>query len=244
MIFGIFFGFNALAGTATLKIDAASSLTNVLPLIATEFRVSEKDAPEIVFNFDATSKLAKQIQSGAPADLIFAADTEWMDFLEQKNKIINDSRIDLLSNKMVVIVPTDAKTIPSNLLDLSRAAYQHIALAGESVPAGKFARAALKSDGVYTDAFQKKIVNSDNVRIALSWVAKHEADAGIVFATDAKIEPKVKIAFYLREGSHPKIVYPGAVILQSKNAELAKKFLHFCKSQNAKKIFENAGFTP
>jgi molybdate transport system substrate-binding protein len=231
------FSTSLLAEVKSLKVYAAASLTNVLQEIAKEYK-----GPKVVFNFDSSSKLAKEVESGAPADLFFSADTEWMDFLDGKDKIVKSSRIDLLSNKIVLIVPTDAKKIPTSPKDLSDSTYHHIALAAESVPAGKFARAALKAEEVLTDAFIKKIVNADNVRIALSWVAQHEASAGVVYATDVLIEPKVKIAFPFKEGTYPKIIYPAAVVKNSASQSAAKNFLEICKSKKAKAIFEKAGF--
>jgi molybdate transport system substrate-binding protein len=226
---------NVFASGNLLRVYAAASLTNVLNDISKEYA-----AQKILFNFDGSSKLAKQIEAGSPADLFFSADAEWMDYLANKNKIESSTRTDLLSNKIVVIVPSDAKALPGKMSDLNSLA--HIALAGESVPAGKFARAALKAEGVLTETFSKKIVNADSVRIALSWVAGHEAEAGIVYATDAAIEPKVKIAFQVKESAYPKIIYPAAVVSGSGRAKEASEFLNFCKSKKAQDIFKKAGF--
>lgn len=229
---------NTYAQENKISIYAASSLSNVLQVIAKEYKGPRK----IVFNFDASSKLAKQIESGAPADLFFSADSEWVDFLDKQSLIIKSSRVDLVTNKLVVIVPQTSKKIPIKVEDLADDFYHHISLAGEAVPAGKFARAALNADNILTPFFNKKIVNADNVRVALSWVASGEAAAGIVYATDVLIEPKVKIAFAIKENTYPKIVYPGAIIAKSKNLAQAQKFLEFCKSKKAQEIFEKAGF--
>jgi molybdate transport system substrate-binding protein len=219
-----------------ITVFGAASLSNVLQEIAKDYKDSK-----VVFSFDASSKLAKQIESGAPADLFFAADIEWVDYLEQKNKIEKGSRIDLLSNRIVLIVPQDSKKIPSSPKDLSDSFYHHIALAGEAVPAGKFARKALEQEKAFDEGIKKKVVNADNVRVALSWVASHEASAGVVYATDVKIEPKVKIAYTFPESSHPRIIYTLALTKQSKNKKQAVKFLEFLKSSGEK--FKAAGFT-
>lgn len=225
------------ANAKSLKIYAATSLSNVLQEIVKDYK-----GPKIVFNFDATSKLAKQIDSGAPADLFFSADVEWMDYLDSKERILKSSRVDLVSNKIVLIIPVDAKIIPSSPKDLTDEYYHHIALAAETVPAGKIARAALKAEGLLTESFNKKIVNADNVRVALSWVAKHEAPAGVVYATDALIEPKVKIAFSFKDEAYPKIIYPAAVIKNSEQRKQAQAFLALCQSPKAKSLFMKAGF--
>lgn len=237
LIFLIIYSSSLFAEGKKLKIYAAASLTNVLQEIAKDFKESK-----VVFNFDASSKLAKQVESGAPADLFFSADAEWMNYLDTQEKIVKASRIDLLSNKIVLIVPMDAEKIPSSPKDLTDEHYHHIALAAEGVPAGRFARAALKAEGILSENFMKKIVNADNVRVALSWVAKHEAAAGVVYMTDVLLEPKVKIAFPFKEGTYPKIIYPAAVVKDSDRSKEAHQFLELCKTQKAKAIFIKAGF--
>lgn len=222
-----------------LTVMAAASLTNVLPEVAQAWK--KQGGHEVVFNFAATSRLAQQVTAGAPADIFFSADLEWMDHLEEKGKIDKSSRYSLLSNQIVLVVPSDSTFVPASSAELLDARLKHLALAGESVPAGKFARASLKSEGVLQKV-QEKIVSAENVRAALQWVVKKEAEAGIVFQTDARIEPKVKVAFTFSESSHPKIIYPLAVLRGSKHLSEAKSFLKFCKGKEAKKIFEKAGF--
>lgn len=232
------FSINGSANAKTLKIYAAASLTNALQEIGQHYQKKN-----LIFNFDATSKLAKQIEHGAPADLFFSADLEWMNYLQDKDRILESSRVDLLSNKIVLIIPIDSKKIPATPNDLKDDFYHHIALAGETVPAGKFARAALESEKVLTKELKKKIVNADNVRVALSWVALHEAAAGIVYQTDVLIEPKVKVAFSFREGTYPKIIYPAAVVKSSAHQSSAQNFLEFCKSPEGLAIFKKHGFS-
>lgn len=220
-----------------ITVFGAASLSNVLNEVAKAYSASR-----ITFSFDASSKLAKQIEAGAPADIYFAADEEWVDYLVKKNKLLKETKTDLLSNSIVLIVPTDSKKVPVSPADLKDSFYHHIALAGESVPAGKFGREALKNEKAFDESVQKKVVNADNVRVALSWVASHEASVGIVYATDVLIEPKVKVAYTFQEKSHTKIVYSVAVTAESKNVIEAKKFLEFCKGKVAAEIFRKAGF--
>lgn len=222
-----------------IVVLAAASLTNVLPKVADAWKVQSNI--DVVFSFEATSRLAQQVKSGVLADLFFSADQEWMENLDQEGKIIKESRATLLSNRIVTVVSVDSTFIPKSSKDLLDPKIKHLALAGESVPAGKIARAALTSEG-QLDKIQEKIVNANNVRAALQWVALKEAEAGIVFQTDAKVEPKVKIAFIFPEVSHPKIEYPAAIIKDSKNIVAAKSFLNFCKNKEAKAIFESEGF--
>ena len=224
----------------SITILAAASLTNVLPKVAEAWKL--KSNTDVIFSFEATSRLALQVKAGVQADLFFSADQEWMDNLDQEGKIEKDSRSTLLSNRIVLIVPIDSTFIPKDSGDLNDPKIKHLALAGETVPAGKFARAALKSVG-QLEKVQSKIVNADNVRAALQWVALKEAEAGIVFQTDAKVQPKVKIAFQFPESTHPKIEYPMAIIKGSKNIMASKNFMEFCKSKDAKVIFESEGFT-
>jgi molybdate transport system substrate-binding protein len=226
-----------LAKVTGLKIFAASSLTNVLQEIA-----KVHDGPRVTFNFDATSKLAKQIEAGAPADVFFSADAEWMDYLEARKRIMSSTRTDLLTNRIVLIVPQDAKKMPAHPRDIKADEYAHIALAAESVPAGKAARSALAAQNLLTPNFIKKIVNADNVRVALTWVAKHEAEAGIVYATDVPAEPRVKVAFSFEDSSYPKIIYPVAIVAASSAKPEARRFIEFCRSEKSQAIFRSAGF--
>ncbi|MFN8370688.1 MAG: molybdate ABC transporter substrate-binding protein [Bacteriovoracaceae bacterium] len=228
----------ALAYESDLKIFAASSLTNVLEEINQKYKGERK----ISFNFGASSKLASQITAGAPVDIYFSADSEWMDYLINKNFIEKTTKENLLSNSLVLIVPSDSTEKVESVKDLLKGSYDHIALAEENVPAGKYAREALSKLEVFNSSFLKKIVSAENVRIALTWVAKHEAQAGVVYATDALIEPKVMVALTFPKDSYSKIVYPIGIIKNSKLKKEAEKFISFCKSKKAKEIFSKAGF--
>lgn len=245
LVMGAFFWLKSNATTSASTEDpvvvlAASSLTNVLQDVAKAWKKAE--GGNAVFSFDSTSRLAQQIKAGAPADLFFSADIEWMDDVEGAGNIQQNSRIRLLSNRMAVVVPTKSTFVPKSVAELVDPRLEHFALAGEWVPAGKFARAALRSEKVFSK-IQDRIVVADNVRGALQWVAKGEVEAGVVFRTDALVEPRVRISFLLPESSHSKIEYPAALLQGLPHPIRARAFLDFCRSKPAARIFEAAGFT-
>jgi molybdate transport system substrate-binding protein len=223
-----------------VTVFAAASLTDVLPKVAA---ARGKDAPPATFNFDASSRLAKQIEAGAPADLFLSADAEWMDHLEKSGRIEAGTRTDLLGNQLVLVVPARAGFVPGAPSELTSKAIERLALAGETVPAGRYARAALTATGVWP-AVKDRVVSGENVRTVLAWVAKGEASAGVVYATDARIEPRVRVAFVFPAGTYPSIVYPAAVVKGAKHADEARRFLAFCRGPAARAVFEAAGFLP
>ncbi len=230
------------ASAEPLLIMAASSLTNVLPEVARAWKAQgAQGSQEVSFSFESTSRLAQQITAGAPGDVFFSADRAWMDQVEKVGKIDKETRVTLLSNRIVLVVSADSSFAPTSAAALLDPHLKHLALAGEAVPAGRFARAALKTNGVLAK-LQDRIVNAENVRGALLWVARKEAEAGIVFETDARIEPGVKTAFVFPESSHPKIEYSASVIHGTKHPRASRLFLEFCKSAAAKKLFVAAGF--
>jgi molybdate transport system substrate-binding protein len=220
---------------------AAASLTDVLPTVAAAWKAA--DGADVVFSFDSSSKLAKQVEGGAPADLVFFADTDTMNSLDTKNLLAAGSRRDLLGNELVVVVPATATWTPASAADLSADALHHLALAGENVPAGRYGRAALNAANVWMSV-EPKVVTGDNVRTTLAWVTRGEAEAGVVYATDAKAEPGVKTAFVFPADAHPPIVYPAAVVASSTHVDQAKIFLDFCASPIGMELFAKAGFLP
>ncbi len=221
---------------------AAASLTDVLPEVAEAWSAHGGTA-SLTFSFDSSSKLIKQVEAGAPADLLFTADSDTMSHVGQLGLLAPGTRRDLLGNTLVLVVPATVVTPPATAADLTAPAIAHLALAGENVPAGKYARAALESAGVWTSV-EPRIVRGDNVRTTLGWIARGEADAGVVYLTDARSEPAVKLAFTFPAASHPPIVYPAAAIAASEHVEQATAFLSFCASPEATAIFTMAGFTP
>lgn len=226
---------------APLTVLAAASLTESLQKVGAAWQA--KGNGTVTFSFDASSRLAKQVQGGVPADAFFSADLEWLDFLDQKGLVVPGSRVVLLGNTLVAVVGTDSTFVPASARDLADPAIRDLALAGEYVPAGKYARAALRSLGAW-DAVKARVVTGDNVRATLAWVAGGEAEAAVVYATDAKVEPRARVAFTFPPGSHPAIVYPAAALKGSTHVEDAKRFLAFCQSAEAQAVFAAAGFLP
>lgn len=230
----------AVADDPAVVVLAASSLTETLQKLATAW--TAQGHPKVALSFDASSRLAKQIEAGAPSDAFFSADSEWMDYLANKGLIDPATRTNLLGNTLVAVLPVASKLSVTNARDLGRPEILHLALAGESVPAGKYARAALTSQGAW-EGVKDRVVSGDNVRTVLRWVASGEADAGAVYATDARVEPGVKVAFTFPTGSYPTIVYPAAVTKGATHAKDAADFLSYCRSPEGMAVFLAAGFT-
>lgn len=242
--------FNALAApaptpAAPLTVFAAASLKESLDEAATAYQ--KATGQEVRVSYAASSALARQIEQGAPADVFLSADLDWMDYLQERKLITEDSRRNLLGNTLVLIAPKTSTAKPValkpgvNLLPLLGESRIALALTA-SVPAGKYARAAFTSLGVW-DALQPKVAEAENVRAALMLVARGEAPLGVVYGSDAKAEANVRVLATFPANTHPAIVYPVAVIKASKNPNAAAfaKWLH---SKNATAIFRNRGFTP
>lgn len=213
---------------------AASSLQE--SLIATAEVWEQRGKPAPVLSFAATSALARQVEQGAPADLFVSADEEWMDTLDQQGLLRPGTRQDLLSNRLVLIAPRGGSV--RSLTDLGTG---RLALADPaSVPAGKYAKAALERLGQW-GGVADKVVPAESVRAALVLVERGEAPLGIVYATDAKASDKVEVIETLPADSHPPIRYPAAVLAASRYPDAAA-FLVFLGSAEARAIFEKHGF--
>ncbi len=226
-----------------LTVFAAASMKNAVDDINAEF--TKATGIKVSASYAASSALAKQIENAAPADIFASADLEWMDYVAQKKLIKDDTRVNLLGNKLVLIAPKDSKignVAIAKGFDLAKlAGGERIAFADvRAVPAGKYAKAALESLGSWAAA-EPKAAMAENVRAALALVSRGETPLGIVYETDAKIDPGVKIVGTFPEGSHPAITYPVAVTATAKPD--AMKYLAYLRSQNAKIIFEKYGFT-
>ncbi len=233
----------AAAQDHTILVFAAASLNNALDEVDAAF--TKKTGIKVVASYAASSALMKQIEQGAPADAFVSADVNWMDYGAQRNLIKTDTRINLLGNRLVLIAPKDSKignvTIAPGFDLAALAGYGRIATGDvRAVPAGLYAKAALEKLGVWA-AVEPKLAMAENVRAALILVARGEAPLGIVYATDAKVEPRVKIVGVFPEDSHPPIVYPAALTANAKPD--AAPYLAFLRSQAAKSIFESYGFT-
>ena len=228
----------AFAAPRPLLVLAAASLTEALSQAGAAFTATGQ--PALTFSFDASSRLARQIEAGAPADAFFSADRAWMDHLATRGLLAAESRQDLVGNRLVAVVGASSPLALAQPSDLSNPALRRLALAGESVPAGRYARAALEHLGLKA-ALAARIVNGDHVRSVLTWVAAGEVDAGVVYASDAIVEPRVRVAFVFPPASHPPIVYPMAALRGAPPA--AGEFLRFCKGPVGLPIFVRAGFT-
>ena len=236
------FSLPAAAQDRTITMFAASSLTNAIDAIDAAF--TAKTDIKVVASYGASSDLMKQIERGAPADVFASADLDWMDYGSHKNLVRDDTRVNLLGNTLVLIAPWDFHIRNVAIgpgFDLAGLAGDHRIATGDarSVPVGKYARASLERLGSWTAA-EPKFVFVDNVRAALALVARGEAGLGIVYATDARVEPKVKVIGIFPSQTYPAIVYP--VALTSMARPEAAQYLAFLQSQQAKTIFEGYGF--
>ena len=229
------------APTAPLVL-AAASLQESLDAAANQW--ARAGHPRPVISFAASSTLARQIAAGAPADLFVSADEEWMDMLAAKRQIAAGSRADLVGNRLVVVEPAGRNsTVPLNGVRLARLlGAGPLAMADpDSVPAGKYGKAALTRLGAW-DAVAPHVVRAENVRAALALVERGAVPFGIVYLTDAKASSRVRVAGIFPAASHPPIVYPIARIAISTNPE-AERFRRFLLSSQAHAIFARFGFS-
>lgn len=231
------------AATKPVVVFAAASLKTALDRIATDWQ--DKAGTSVSLSYAASSAIAKQIEAGAPADLFLSADLRWMDWLEERKLIADDSRKTLLGNALVLIAPKDS-TVELKIepgFKLAEALGNGRLAMGEpkSVPAGTYGQAALEHLGVW-DQVSTRFAGAENVRVALAYVARGETPLGIVYATDANSEPGVRVVDTFPADSHPPIVYPVALTAASGNPQ-AKAFLDFLSSPEASAVFQQEGFT-
>ncbi len=230
---------------AEVTVFAAASLKNALDEAAKIYQAKTGD--KVTISYAASSALAKQIESGAPADIFFSADLYWMDYLQEKKLIDVGSRHTLLGNTLVLVAPKDSivsLTIEKNFPLLQALGADGRLAMGQvdSVPAGKYGKAALTYLGVW-DAVAPRVAQAENVRAALVFVARGEAALGIVYGTDAKSEPTVRVLGTFPADSHPRIVYPVALLASASAKPEARKFLDFLLSSAAAPAFEAQGFS-
>jgi molybdate transport system substrate-binding protein len=237
--------FGSMAGAQAKDpvVFAAASLKNALDAINAQWK--GEASKQATVSYAASSALAKQIESGAPADIFMSADLDWMDYLAKKDLIKSDTRVTLLGNRIVLIAPKDSpvKVEIGQGFDLAKALGDGRLAMGDtaSVPAGKYGKAALEKLGAWAGV-EKKVAQAESVRAALLLVSRGEAPLGIVYATDAAADPQVKIVGTFPESSHPPILYPIALTKDSSNPEAAE-FLAYLQSPKAKPLFEKEGFT-
>jgi molybdate transport system substrate-binding protein len=235
----------SLCGAATLSaaevhVFAAASLTDCLREIA--FAYEKQTADKIVFNFGASSFLARQIEEGAPADIFFSADEAKMDGLQKKGIIVKETRKSRLSNSLVVVVAADSALRIKSARDLADAKIKRIALADPRiVPAGVYSKAYLEKVKLWS-AIEVKVVPVDNVRAALAAVESGNVEAAMVYKTDAAISKKVKVACEVPSADTQDISYSIAAVKDSKQLDAARRFLKHLDSDEAGRVFEKFGF--
>lgn len=240
MAAGVWLWLPPLVYSAEITVSAAASLTDALKQIAANYEKQSGD--KIIFNFGASSLLARQIEAGAPADIFFSADEVQMDGLAKGGLIDTATRKSILGNSLVVIVPNQSALRIKSANDLTNAAVKQIALADpKAVPAGVYAKAWLEKLQLWP-AINPKVVPTENVRAALAAVASGNVDAGVVYKTNAAISKNVKIACEVPRANGPDISYPMALVKGSSQPEAAKKFLNYLSSKEAGQVFTRYGF--
>lgn len=229
------------ADNGTVTVFAAASLTDALQKIGKAYEAAGNG--HVTFNFAASSVLARQIEASGGADIFMSADTDWMDYLDNRGLIAHATRANLLGNHLVLIAPKDS-TVSLTIVphfDLLGALHGgRLSMADpDSVPAGKYGRTALTQLGVW-NGVADRVVQAENVRVALAYVARGEAPLGIVYTTDAMAESKVKIVGTFPDNTHAPIVYPAALTKDAGPAAAA--FLKYLSSEQAIAILGQAGF--
>jgi molybdate transport system substrate-binding protein len=223
-----------------ILVSAAASLTDALNDIGRSYRQKSKDS--VRFNFGPSSGLARQIEEGAPVDIFFSADLPQMDTLEKKNLLEPDTRKNLLSNQLVIIVPADSKLAILSPKDLLKSEVKKIALAEpSSVPVGVYSKKYLSDEGLWNQV-ESKVVPVQDVRATLASVESGNVEAGFVYKTDAAISKKVKIVYEVPVDKGPKITYPAAIVKESKHKDAARDFMNYLQSPTAKDAFKKYGF--
>jgi molybdate transport system substrate-binding protein len=225
-----------------VTVFAAASLTNVLDELGGEF--TRTTGVPVRFSFASSATLARQIEAGAGAEVFFSADLEWMDYLERRSRIQKSSRRNVAGNRLVLIAPraSDVQLVMKPGFALVAALGDGRLATGDpdSVPVGRYARAALTSLGVWDDVADQ-LVRAEDVRHALMFVARGEAPLGIVYATDARVDDRVRIVGTFPAGSHPPITYP--VALTTRAGPDAERFVRFVLGDAGRAVFERVGFT-
>jgi molybdate transport system substrate-binding protein len=229
-----------LAKQAPITVSAAISLKDVLDQLGREY---ERDNPgaKVTFNYAGSGTLQHQIEQGAPVDIFFSAAQKQMDALQSAGLILADTRKNIVANDLVLIAPSATDNIHT-FQDLAKSMVKTVAL-GEpaTVPAGMYAQQTLEHLGLWSDV-QKKAVYAKDVRQVVTFVASGNADAGLVYRTDAQTSPKIRTIFTAPPNSHDPIVYPAAVLKNSKDPDAAKAFLAFLETPHALEIFKTYGF--
>ena len=223
-----------------VRVSAAVSLTDPLERLAGDFERDTGTAVEL--NLAGSSTLAAQILAGAPVDLLVSADERQMDRVAAESLVDAGTRVVLLSNRLAVVLRADGPPAPHEPAELREPRFRRIAIGDPAgVPAGVYARAYLSSLGLW-DALAPRMVPTRSVRAALAVVEAGDADAGIVYHTDALSSDEVAVAFEVPEDEGPAIAYPAAVLVDAPNPSGAARFLAYLRSTAARRVFGQAGF--
>ena len=235
-------GWASPVAAADVTIFAAASLKEALDEQARQFETSTGN--KVVISYGASNALAKQIEAGAPADVFISADLDWMDFVDQRHLLLPDTRVNLLRNTLVLIAPASSKAslaIGPNFGLAAALGQERLAMANpDSVPAGKYGKAALEKLGVWP-AVEKQVARAENVRAALALVSRGEAPFGIVYSTDALAEKGVRVVGTFPPDSYPPIIYPAALLATSKSPA-GKPLLSYLRAPAARATWEKFGF--
>ena len=227
---------------ASITVSAAISLSGALEEIAGAYKAA--GGGDVRFNFAASNVLARQIVSGAPADLFISADEAQMDYAQAQRAIDPASRVALLSNRLVIVAPSDRPVQWRDARGLLRPDVKRVAIGDPAgVPAGVYAKQYFEKIGIWHD-LQPKLLPLANVRAALAAVESGGADAGVVYATDAASTSRVRVVVAIEGFDAPRILYPAAITARSPNRDAAAKFLAFLRSPSATAIFTRQGFSP
>jgi molybdate transport system substrate-binding protein len=223
-----------------ITVSAAISLKDSLDEIGHMYEAKHSGA-KLAFNYGGSGMLQHQIEQGAPVDVFFSAAEQPMDDLAAKGLIDAHTRQDIVTNTLVLIAPASS-TIPKDFHDLTQPAVKIIALGEPStVPAGMYGKQTLEHMNLF-DAIQKKIVYAKDVRAVLTYVETGNADAGLVYLTDAKVSHTVRVVATAPADAHDPIVYPAAVLKNSQNMDAAHDFLDYLKQSEAHEVFQKYGF--
>jgi molybdate transport system substrate-binding protein len=224
-----------------ITVSAAISLTDALTAIAERYGSEARGS--VRFNFGASNTLARQIVNGAPVDVFISADEAQMDVVAAAGLLRNDSRFDLLSNQLAVVVPSDRPRTFKSMREIADPGFKRIAIGDPAaVPAGVYTREYLQQEGLW-DQVAARVVPSSSVRAALSAVESGAADAAIVYRTDARIAVRATVAWVVPADRGPRIRYPAAILRAAADASAAQRFLDYVRGDPAARIFERFGFT-
>jgi len=227
------------SATQPIVFLAAASTKEAIEQVAASF---EKDGgAHVRVAVGSSNALAAQIESGAPADLFLSANEKWADYVASKG--LAEAQTPLLTSRLVLIAPKGNSLSIRSIKDLMNDGVKRVALAGENVPAGTYAEQALRAAGLYQPLVeQKKIVRGQDVRVTLSYVARGETDAGIVYSTDARAEDRVAVVETIDSKTYEPIVYPLVLVKRSNANPQARAFYEYLRAGASRAIFQKLGF--